>query len=186
MFFVRGAQPFCREHSELRVSSVFDLLSLFLLQDEAVEPYLQRDPYTFEGEERVMPGWAQVARRHGQGLLNHNSKILRVFCVSRGLLPQNPNLTLGAFVPQFWGCYFAPPFFEFWARGNCPRVGPSGPLTTGGICPYALYMIILKWEVQHVWVPSCDIRKMRNVICLKYRYMILLKWEIVYYYYYYY
>ena len=37
-------------------SSAFDLLSFFLLQDEAVEPYLQRHPYTIEVKERVMPG----------------------------------------------------------------------------------------------------------------------------------
>jgi hypothetical protein len=109
--FVRGNQPVCREPSEARVSSAFDLLSLFLLQDEAVEPYLQRDPYTFEVQERDMAGWAQVARRHGQGLLNHNSKIFRAFYVSRGLLPQNSNLTMGSFAPQFWGVLFSNPFF---------------------------------------------------------------------------
>ena len=111
MFFVRGAQPVCREPSEPHVSSAFDLLSLFILQDESVEPYLQRHPYTFEVQERVMPVSAQVARRHGQGLLNNNSKLLRAFYVSRWLLPQNSNLTLGAFAPQFWGVLFRTPFF---------------------------------------------------------------------------
>ena len=42
-------------------SSAFDLLSVFLLQDEAVEPYLQRHRYTFEVQERVMPGWTKRA-----------------------------------------------------------------------------------------------------------------------------
>ena len=128
MFFVRSTQPVCREPSEARVSSAFDLLSLFLLQDEAVEPYL-RHPYTFEVQERVMPGQAQVARRHGQGLLNHNSKILRAFYVSRGLLPQNSNLTLGAFAPQFWGVLFLHhPFLNFGPGGNALKSAQVGHL----------------------------------------------------------
>ena len=56
IFRIRGAQRVCREPSESRVFSAFDLLSCFLLQDKAVEPYLQRHPYAFEVQERVMPG----------------------------------------------------------------------------------------------------------------------------------
>ena len=41
------------------MSSAFDLLSCFLLQDEAVEPYLERHTYNFEVQERVMPGWTK-------------------------------------------------------------------------------------------------------------------------------
>ena len=37
-------------------SSAFYLVSFFLLQDEVLEPYLQRHTYTFEVQERVMPG----------------------------------------------------------------------------------------------------------------------------------
>ena len=171
MFFVRGTQPVCREPSEARVSSAFDPLSLFLLQDEAVEPYLQRHPYTFEVQERVMPGWAQVARRHGQRLLNHNSKILRVFYVSGGFCPKTRFWLWGLLSPNFGG-FILHPLLLILVPGELPQGVPKWTLTTDGICPYALYMILLKWEVQHVWVSSCDIRKMRNVICLKYRYMI--------------
>ena len=46
-FFVRGAQPVCRERSEARVVG-FRPSVLFLLQDEAVKHYLQRDPYTYK------------------------------------------------------------------------------------------------------------------------------------------
>ena len=60
IFKFRGAQPVCRKPSEARVYSAFDLLSCFLLQDEAVEPYLQRHPYTFEVQELVMPGRAMA------------------------------------------------------------------------------------------------------------------------------
>ena len=169
MVFVRGAQPVCREPSEASVSSAFDLLSLFLLQDEAVEPYLQRDPYSFEDEERVMPGWAQVARSHGQGLLNHNSKILRVFYVSRWLLPQNPNLTLGAFAPQFWGVLFCTPFFWILGPGELPQGGP-------------------KWTPYYWWHMSVcslyDIIQMRGATCLsamfECHHVILEKWEMLY------
>ena len=93
-----------------------------------MEPYLQRHPYTFEVQKRVMPGWAQVARRHGQGLLNHNSKLLRTFYVSRGLLPQNSNLTLGAFAPNFGVRYFEHPFFNFGPGVIAPGWAQVDPL----------------------------------------------------------
>ena len=60
-FKIRGPQPVCREPSVARFFSAFDFLSCFLLHDEAVEPYLQRHPYTFEVQERVMPGATQRA-----------------------------------------------------------------------------------------------------------------------------
>ena len=44
-----------------RFFSAFDFLSCFLLHEEAVDPYLQRHPYTFEVQERVMPGATQRA-----------------------------------------------------------------------------------------------------------------------------
>ena len=52
-FKIRGPQPICRESSEARVVG---FRPSFLLQDEAVEPYLQRHPYTFEVQERVRIG----------------------------------------------------------------------------------------------------------------------------------
>ena len=59
-FKISGAQPVCRKPCKARVFSAFDFLYCFLLLDEAVEPYLQRHPYTFEVQERVMPGATQV------------------------------------------------------------------------------------------------------------------------------
>jgi len=34
---------------------------------------------------------------------------------------------------QIWGCSFAPPLFEFWARGNCPSTDQTCPYTTWGL-----------------------------------------------------
>ena len=43
-----------------------------------------------------------------------------------------------------------------------------------GICTNALFIILLKWEVQQVRMPLCDIIKMRNGICRNYRFVTLL------------
>ena len=114
-FGIRGAQPVCREPVRL-ASLCFRPSFLIVLQDETVEPYLQRHAYTFEVEERVKPG-ATTSRPLGKSGAILAPKTQN----SWGLLPQNSNLTLGAFAPNFWGCYFLHSLFEFWARENCPR-----------------------------------------------------------------
>ena len=92
-----------------------------------------------------LPRWRTAQGYQSTRRLRQVPKLKVRLCLARGFCPpfwggttHSPSkvrfcLTMfyrGLLPPNFGGSKFAPPFFEFWARWNCPRADPGPPLTT--------------------------------------------------------